>query len=145
MRNLALATSAAVALLIAPGLAWSQSSSQGAHWQFDVPIDLQTINQRVKTARVLCATYDRPGGGPLVSTGQVGLGESADLPLNAEGTIRGVTNVFVRAGRDDPGRATHYVCWLYLDWRLPDPDEQQIELQPRSGTEFVVLVNGALP
>lgn len=145
MRNSTL-VAATLALLLAPSLAMAQ----GPHWIFEVPVVLETINQNVdQKTQVLCAVLDdapSPGATSFELIGAaLGIGESGAITLNQQGSFTGTTMASVTATQTEPGAATHYACWLYLNYNEPGPDQERIEHQPRSGTELVSRVTGTLP
>lgn len=149
MRHSTIVASAALALFLAPA---SSTAQDGPDWIFEVPFDLETLNQNITEVKVGCGTYVQlPDLNDVVSgppAPNVGNGWSEPISLDATGSRAGVVMVPVSAWSDDPGRARHYLCTLtlYSGQRMasPDPGRQEIEFQPKPGTQLVKIVTGTL-
>lgn len=148
MRNSALVASATLALLLVPGV----STAQEPHWLFEVPLNLQSLNQEVESVHVDCRTFDHAAQ-DIYQT-PVGMGKSAPIYPDGQGNVSSVASVPVTASdENEPGMATHYVCQLRLDlltgpqFTGPPNDNPgtSIGRQPKSGTQLVSEVAGSLP
>lgn len=130
------------AMLLAPAPAAAQP-----HWNFEVPFDVESINQDVSLPQILCAVFGAPPNpqNPIVGPPSMhGFGESSAIPLDGQGDATGVMLVPVTSNQR-PGEATHYACWLWFDGGYPSESDPLITRRSRSGTELVPLVSGELP
>lgn len=113
---------------------------------FTVPVELDSIPERVGGAIIYCSVFNANGQG-------IGSGNQGVPYSRASGKFSGNVSVSINMleGKD-PYHARTYRCHMVMTipganpiWDSPSPTCSVPEFQPKPGTEFTEEVSGALP